>query len=269
MNRSLDGWEGNGREPVTRSIHKMLRYGYCSRDRGLNDDRKVSGVFTEDAEDLALDGDACGGGEDGSHLGVGGLETDHISLAVEALEGGIRAVDQSDDDLAFAGGAGTLDEDVVAGDDVFVAHGVAANLEGEDLAVADDVAEGDAFSGFNGLDGLAGGDAAEQRETISATAAAAGGENVNGAAAIVRSLEQAFVLQIGDVLVHGGERTKSKAAGNLLIRRGVPVLMCEAGEKVEDLFLPPRDSHAGIVANKKRIAIAILVRDFLRVRAVN
>ena len=120
------------------------------------------GVFAEDAEDFALDADVGGGGVDGGHLAVGGLEADHGALAVEALEGGVGAVDEGDDDLAFAGGAGSFDQHVISGDDVLVAHGVAADFESEDLAVADDVVEGDAFGGFDGFDGLAGGDAAEQ-----------------------------------------------------------------------------------------------------------
>jgi hypothetical protein len=69
----------------------------------------------------------------------------------------------------------------------------------------------------------------------------------------VRALEKSFVLKIGDVFVHGSEGTKAKAARNLFVGRGVPVLLGEAGEKVEHLFLPPCNSHAGIVANKKRI----------------
>jgi len=44
---------------------------------------------------------------------------------------------------------------------VLVAHGVTSYLESEDFAVADDVGEGDALGAFDGLDGLAGGDAAE------------------------------------------------------------------------------------------------------------
>ena len=65
------------------------------------------------------------------------------------------------------------------------------------------------------------------------------------------------------MLVDGGERAEAETAGDLLIGRRVSVLLREAGEKVDDLFLSPRDSHAGIVANKKRIAISILVRCFV------
>jgi hypothetical protein len=73
------------------------------------------------------------------------------------------------------------------------------------------------------------------------------------------TLQETFVLKVRDVLVYGGQRAEAETAGDLLIRRGVTVLLGEAGKKIDDLFLPPRDSHAGIVANKKRIAISILV----------
>ena len=114
------------------SISRSLWKRYCFR-YGL-------GVFAEHAEDFALDADAGGGGVDGSHFGVGGLEADEVAFAVEALEGGVRAVDQGDDDFAFAGGAGSFHEHVIPRDDVFVAHGVTTDFEGVDLAVADDVA---------------------------------------------------------------------------------------------------------------------------------
>lgn len=123
-------------------------------------------VLSEYAENLALDADIRGRGVDGRHLGIGGLEADHAAFPVEALEGCVGAVDESDDDLALACGAGALDENIVAGDDVLIAHGVASYLEGEDFAIANDVREGDALCALDCFDGLAGGDAAEQRQTV-------------------------------------------------------------------------------------------------------
>jgi len=201
-------------------------------------------VFAEDAENFALDADVGGRGVDGGHLGVGGLQADHAAFAVKALEGGVGAVDEGDDDLAFAGGAGALNQDVVSGDDVLVAHGVTAYFEGEDFAVADDVRQRDALCGFDGFDGLAGCDAAQQGQAIGALFAAADGEHVDRTAAVVGALKQTFVLQIGDVLVHGGEGAEAQSAGDLLVGRGVAVLLGEAGQEVDDLFLPPRDCHA-------------------------
>ncbi len=120
---------------------------------------------------------------------------------------------------AFAGGAGTLDQDIVPGDDVLIAHGVAANLEGEDFAVADDVVQRDTLGGFNGFDRATGGDAAQKRKTISSTLTATAGQDIDGAAAIVCPLQKAFVLQIGDVFVNRGERAQAETAGDLLARK--------------------------------------------------
>ena len=61
------------------------------------------------------------------------------------------------------------------------------------------------------------------------------------------------MLKIGDVFVDGGERAEAQSTGDLFIGGGVSVLLGEAGQEVDDLFLSPCDSHAGIVANKKRI----------------
>ncbi|MCU1250910.1 MAG: hypothetical protein JWQ49_3939 [Edaphobacter sp.] len=204
----------------------------------------MSGVFAEDAENLALDADVGGRGVDGGHFGVGWLQSDHAAFAIEALERGVGTVYEGDDDLTFTGGASALDQDVVSRDDVLIAHGVAAYFEGEDLPVADDVRQRDALRGFDGFHGLAGCDAAQKRKAIGAFFTAADGENIDGTAAIVRALKQALVLQIGDVFVHGGEGTETQTAGDLFVGRGVSVLLGEAGQEVDDFFLPPRDCHA-------------------------
>ena len=201
-------------------------------------------VFPQDAENFALDADVGSRRVDRRHFGVGGLEADHAAFAIETLKGGIGAIDEGHDDLAFARGAGPLNQNVIAGDDVLVTHGVAAHFKGKDLPVADDIRQRDAFSGFDRFDRLAGGDAAHQRQAIRAFFAAANGEDINRTAAVVGALEQTFVLEIGDVLVHGGKRAEAEAAGDLLVGRGVAVLLSEVGEKVDDLFLPTRDCHA-------------------------
>ncbi len=206
--------------------------------------RLISGVFPQNPEDLALDADVSSRGIDGRHLRVGGLQADHAAFTVEAFEGSVRAIDKSYDNLAFACRAGPFDENVVPGDDVFVAHGVAPDFESEDFAVADDVREGDALGAFNGFNRLTGCDPAEQRKTVSAFFAVTGGENINRAAAVVRSLEKAFVLKISDVFMYGGQRAEPQTRGDLLIGWGVAVFLGEAGEEVDNLFLPPCDSHA-------------------------
>lgn len=211
-----------------------------------------SGVLAEHTEHLALDGDTADGDVDGLHFAVGGLQADEIALPIEALEGGVCAIDQGNHNFALASGAGALNQDVVAGDDVFVAHGIALDFEGEDLAGANDVAEGDGFGGFDSFDGLAGGDAAEQGQALHGLAGRALGDDVDGSTAVVGALQEALILQIRYVLMDRGEGAEAKASGDLLVGRGVAVAGGEAGEKVDDLFLPTGDSHVDIVANKRR-----------------
>jgi hypothetical protein len=58
------------------------------------------------------------------------------------------------------------------------------------------------------------------------------------------ALKKAFVLQIGDVFMHGSKGAQAQAVGYLLVRRGVAVLLGKAGEEINNLFLPTRYSHA-------------------------
>ncbi len=193
-----------------------------------SDQRGRYSVFAEDAEDPSLDRDLGGGDHDRIHLGVGGLEADDGAFAVIALEGGFRTADEGDDDLARAGRAGALDEDEVAVEDVLVAHGLAADLEGEDVAIADDVGQGDGLGNLDGFDGIAGGDASGEGEAIDTAAFGAGRQNIERAAAIVRAGEQALVLQVGDVLVDGGDGAEIEAAGDFFERRGIAVSLDES-----------------------------------------
>lgn len=216
-------------------------------------------VFAEDAEDAALDGDLACGDVNGVHLEVGGLEADGAAFGVVALEGGFRAVDEGDNDFALARGAGAFDEDVVSGNDVLVAHGVAADFECEDVAVADYVVEGDGFGGFVGFDGEAGSDASGEGEAVGGAGAATGGQHLNGAAAVVRAVEHALFFEVGDVLVDGGQAFKAHAAGDFLEGGGISVAVHERIEEVEDFFLATGDGHGRIIANKKRNAIGKVV----------
>jgi hypothetical protein len=182
----------------------------------------------------------------------GGLEADLGTFVVEALEGGFGAVDEGYDDLSLAGGAGALNKDVVAADDVLVAHGVAADFEGEDVAVADDVVQRNGLGRLGSFYRHAGGDAAGEDDAVAGAGAGAGRQHVNGAAAVVHAVEQALFLEVGDVLVHGGQALQLHAARDLFKRRGVAVAGHERFEEVENLFLPSSDSHGRIIANKKR-----------------
>ena len=195
----------------------------------------------------------CAGEHSGVHLGVGGLQAHERAFEVEALEGGFGTADEGDDDVSLAGDIGALDEDVVAVDDVLVAHGFSAHLQGEDFAAADDVAERDAFGVLRGLDGQAGGDAAHQRQALILPRPGAGWEYVDGAAAIVCALQKALVLQVGDVFVHGCQRFEvspraiSSNDGEYPLRWTNPVM------KSSTSFCRRVTAMRWIIANKKRI----------------
>src|ERR1700710_2695704 len=59
------------------------------------------------------------------------------------------------------------------------------------------------------------------------------------------------------MFMHGRQRVQAQTGCNLLIRRGIAVLSGEVRKKVDDFFLSPRDRHAQIVADKRRIATTI------------
>lgn len=123
-------------------------------------------VFAEDAQDSALDGDLRRRNEDGLHFSVCGLQTHHVSLRVKTLQRGFGTMDEGHDDLALACGSGALNQNIIAIDDVLIAHGIAADFKGEDIFVSNYVAQGDGLEVFSCLDGEPGCDPAGQRQAI-------------------------------------------------------------------------------------------------------
>ena len=124
---------------------------------------------------------------------------------VEALQCGLCSVYESNDDLALAGRACALNEDVVAIDDVFVAHGVAAHFESEDITIADYVVKGNALRSLSSFDRQPSSDPPNEREAVARAGTRARRQNVDRTAAVVDAVEQALLFKIGDVLVDGGQ----------------------------------------------------------------
>jgi hypothetical protein len=62
----------------------------------------------------------------------------------------------------LAGRARTLYEDVVAADDVFIAHRVSANLQSEDVFVPHNIVQRDTLVRFYSIDGQASSNASHQ-----------------------------------------------------------------------------------------------------------
>src|SRR4051812_47424420 len=73
-------------------------------------------------------------GVDRRHRRVGGLQPDVALLAVDALDGGLAAIDERGDDLAVLGGLLTAHDDVIAAVDAVVDHRLTAYAQEEVLA---------------------------------------------------------------------------------------------------------------------------------------
>jgi hypothetical protein len=177
-----------------------------------------------------------------------------VPLGIETLQRGVRAVDEGDNDLSLAGSPGAFDQHVIAVDDVLVAHGIAADFEGEHVAVADNVVKGNCFWILHGFNGHAGCDSACEQESVTGAIAGSGRQDVDGPASIVDPIEEALLFKVGNVLVHGGQAFQPHSPGDLFERGGIAVAQHERTQKIDYFFLPSCDSHGRIIAKKKRIA---------------
>ncbi len=72
---------------------------------------------------------------DGVVVGVGWLQADAISFAVQSFERSFAGVQQGDDDLAVAGGVAILADDVVPVANVVVDHAVARDAQDEGVTI--------------------------------------------------------------------------------------------------------------------------------------
>lgn len=106
-------------------------------------------------------------------------------MSVEVFDGGFIP-DEGADNVAAVGGGLFADEDVVAGEDAGFDHGVALDAKAECVAAAADHGSLDANvveDVFVGEEGLAGGDAAEDRhvEHVAVAGLVVGGCSCEGA----------------------------------------------------------------------------------------
>src|SRR5690349_3761689 len=160
--------------------------------------------------------------DDRIHGAVGGLQADLHAFAVETLQSGVIAFHQRDNNFAIAGGVGFLYQHVIAVHDVLVPHALALHLKDEYIFGARDISERDGIALRHGLNRLAGSDAPHQRQSMLNRSSlghlaeeAAHRQQIDRAAAVVIALEQAFSLQVGDVLVHRRQRAKIKPRADL------------------------------------------------------
>ncbi len=135
---------------------------------------------------------------------------------------------------------------------LLVNHRVPFDPEDVRVALADEILRhGDRFAADDGFDRAAGGDITEQRQ-LDCAAAKAGGDELDGSAAVPGALDEPFFLQIGQVLVDGGERREPKAPADFLQAWGIAVLLNEIVEVIEDFPLTLRQwQHARILRKGK------------------
>jgi len=163
-------------------------------------------------------------------------------------------VDEGDDDLTLPRRSGTLDENVVPIDDVLVAHRIASHLESEDIFGANDIPQRDRFDILRGFHWQSRCDSARKRQSIAGSVSSTWRQDIDGTAAVVHPIQQALLLEICDVLMHGGKAFQPHCPGDLFKGGGISISGHERSEKVDDLFLPSRNGHVRIIAKKKRNA---------------
>src|SRR5689334_15972700 len=207
-------------------------------------------VASQHADDDALDSASVGIDDPRLHRGVCGLKTDLVAgLFVKALERRFAGVEQGDDLLAVACGLAALDYDVVAVAEVVFDHALAADAQ----AVHADFAlehrfEIDFFAVFDGFDGRAGGDVAEERELGVAVLV---GEplirdDLQRASLVLVAAQDALFFQSADVL-EDGDLARSELVGQLLHGRGIAMQVAIVSNRDDDVELPGREIHKALL----------------------
>src|SRR5687768_2183258 len=100
----------------------------------------------------------------------------------------------------------------------------------------------DALVGRDSLDRHTGRDTSEQRK-LDRARIHLGGKDLDRAALVVRALDVSLALEVGEVLMHRGERVIVELPRDLLEARRVAVLLRVAGEKIEYLALTLGKRH--------------------------
>src|ERR1035437_5004500 len=231
---------------------------------------KPASVLPHHADDDALDLHLIGLGEDGLHGGVGRLQTDHAArVAVELLERHVRPAKQRNHHLAVVGRLAILDHHVVAVADLLVDHRIAAHAQHVGVALADQIfGHRDRLVRRDRLNRQARGDVAEKRKLDGAPAGARR-HHLDRPAAVPGPLDEAFFLQVGQMLVHRRERRKAESPSDFFQTWRVAVLLDELVQVVEDLALAlgewkhvrwPSGESSALTIRKRKAKVKISVK---------
>src|SRR5579863_4075448 len=85
-------------------------------------------IFPENPENAPLNGDLTCRNVDRLHFSIRWLQSNHLPFWVKSLERCLGAADECDHDFSVTSRACPFDENIVATDDMFVAHGITPHL---------------------------------------------------------------------------------------------------------------------------------------------
>jgi len=202
-------------------------------------------VAAEHTDDDALDPAAIGFDIAWGHGVIGRLETDTRAFAVEAFEGGFAGVQERDDLFAVAGGFAAFNDDEIAVAEMIFDHGIAAHAQDIDaVARAKKLFEVDLFAVFDGFDGRAGGDIAQERELGGSVFVGKffRGDDFQGPGLVFIAAQDAFALQGADML-EDGDFAGSELVGQFLHGGGHAVEMPVISDGHDDIKLPGSEIH--------------------------
>src|SRR5256885_3748905 len=177
--------------------------------------------------------------------GVRGLESDPAPrLAGEPLHRGAGAGHERDDGLAVVGLVTLVYDDEVAVFDVLVDHRLPADLEHVAAAPAGDelIGHGDDVVPARRLERDAGGHQAQQRE-LGRARLTLGRHHFDGPALVMRAPDEAFALEVREMLVYCGQRLKAELPGDLFEARRIAFGLDVARDEVENLALTGGERH--------------------------
>src|ERR1700737_2266025 len=214
-----------------------------------SDDSKL--VLAEGADDPALNFQVVRGDHDGSHFRICRLETYLAGgFAIEALKRCFFAANQGDDDVSGIGDLGLLANDIVPVHDVIFDHGTSFDLQDKGIAATREISQRNRLAFFNSFQRAPRRDPSHQWKLLHLAIVYLildrlwQLDDLDREALIVTAANEAFFLERGDVLVHGGQRSELEALANFFEAGCVAVFGLKRHEVIENFFLPFGECHA-------------------------
>src|SRR6267142_2064289 len=207
-------------------------------------------VLAEYSDDPTLNFQVVRGHHDRSHFGICRLQAYLAgAFAIEALERRFFAANQRNDDIPGIGDLGLLANDIVPVHDVIFDHGAAFDLQNKGIAATSEIAQRNRLAFLNSFQRAPRRDPSHQWKLLHLAIVylildrLRQLDNLDGTALIVAAANEAFFLESGNVLVHGGQRSELEAFANFFETWRVAVFGLKRHEVIENFFLPFGQSH--------------------------